>query len=218
IEPCPLYRLKPDIASSPRQGLLRAKTGCERSQQSSLIRSPRRRGRAAWAECQCRLAVCRLMTNSNLGTGTGRRIEVSTGVGSEPSVGQPGSLQRARPAVEVALTPKRQQLGQVRQAQFWIGRAHFGDQPPALLGPAGENVTRCRDPAGGEIVGTDSQGGRCRMRRVVVSPSKEECIGARGVDLEDEMLLRAQLPGAEQALAGELRLASDQHGPAAHVP
>jgi hypothetical protein len=38
------------------------------------------------------------------------------GVGSEPSVGQPGSLQRARPAVEVALAPKRQQLRQVRQA------------------------------------------------------------------------------------------------------
>src|SRR5262249_9408006 len=125
----------------------------------------------------------------NWGTGKGATDRGLDGVGSEPSVGQPGSLQRARPTVEVALTPERQQLAQVRQAQFWIGRAHFGDQPPALLGPSGEHVTRCRDPAGGEIVGTDSQGGRCRMRRVVVSPSKEECIGARSVDLEDEMLL-----------------------------
>src|SRR5215831_2630240 len=118
------------------------------------------------------LAVCGLMTN--LGHGArGATDRGPDGGGSEPSVGQPGSLQRARPALDVALTSKRQQLRQVRQSQFWIGRAHFGDQPPALLGPAGEHIARCRNPAGGEIIGAGSQGGRCRMRRVVVSPSKE---------------------------------------------
>jgi hypothetical protein len=52
---------------------IRATTGCEQMQQreAKITRSLRRRGRAAWAECQCRLAVCRLMTNSNLGYGQG---------------------------------------------------------------------------------------------------------------------------------------------------
>ena len=35
------------------------------------------------------------------------------GVGDKASVGQPGGLERARPAVEVALAPERQQLRQV---------------------------------------------------------------------------------------------------------
>jgi hypothetical protein len=63
------------------------------------------------------LAVCRLMTNSNLGHGArGATDRGLDGVGSEPSVGQPGNLQRARPAVEVALAPERQQVRQVRKA------------------------------------------------------------------------------------------------------
>ncbi len=66
------------------------------------------------------LAVCRLMTNPNLGQGAkgakGATDRGLDGVGSEPSVGQPSSLQRARPAVEVALAPERQQLRQVRKA------------------------------------------------------------------------------------------------------
>src|SRR5262249_37097158 len=65
------------------------------------------------------VAVCRLLTNSNLGHGArgkGATDRGLDGVGSEPSVGQPGSLQRARPAVEVALAPERQQLRQVRKA------------------------------------------------------------------------------------------------------
>jgi hypothetical protein len=35
------------------------------------------------------------------------------GVGEKASVGQAGGLERARPAVEVALAPERQQLRQV---------------------------------------------------------------------------------------------------------
>src|SRR5262249_30794454 len=102
------------------------------------------------------------------------------GAAFKASVGEPGGLQRARPAVELALAPQRQQLRQVCQAQLWVGRAHFGDEPPALLSPAGEHVACCCNPAGGEIIRTGSQGGRRRIRRVVVSPNKEECVGACG--------------------------------------